>query len=134
MSSKLYSEPVQAGDDIGKTCSTKIKTAPISNQSSSYQSQSKPDTVLGVDVATLSRIREFFPFQIDILSEIVEIETKESDYGKMNTAKSTKHTVAELSDSDYFRSVHRRFDKSYRWVHLPGNDMYWFDVTISNEN
>ncbi|KAF8246308.1 hypothetical protein K440DRAFT_662240 [Wilcoxina mikolae CBS 423.85] len=127
MSIKAYSEPGRADGGIGKS-GPQIEVAPVSSRNSSFQPDSKP-AVLGVDAAALSRIREFFPYQTDILGEIVEIETKKSEYGKANTSKSTKHTLTELSDPGYFRNAHQGFN-SYRWVHLPGNDMHWFDRIV----
>lgn len=95
------------------------------------------------------QIRQFFPFDVDIVGEVVDITTNPTKHGKMNTIKSTKHTIANLQDPGYLQTKfpqkpnnrkrnssklhsptpdNSTHDKTYRWFHLPANDMHWFEV------
>jgi hypothetical protein len=85
----------------------------------------------GVNRTELSKIREFFPFRHDIIGEVVEVSTMPTTYGKKNSITSTQHTVTKLEDSTYFSGLFAsKGDKTYRWIHLPGNDMNWFEVIL----
>jgi len=57
----------------------------------------------GIDHDDLVHIRQFFPFCMDIVGEVVEIATNPTQHGKKNIAKSTKHTIAELQNPEYLR-------------------------------
>jgi hypothetical protein len=81
-------------------------------------------------------IQNFFPFELDILGEVVEIGTTPTEYGAKNSTKRTTHTIAQLQNSMYFNKKYppKATDKTYRWIHLPGNDMHWFEVLTPEVN
>ncbi|KAF8248674.1 hypothetical protein K440DRAFT_642091 [Wilcoxina mikolae CBS 423.85] len=79
----------------------------------------------------LPQIREFFPFGLDIVGEVVEIRTTPTEHGEKNITKSSRHRIADLEHPDFFNKKYppvEPTDKIYRWVHLPANDMHWFEV------
>jgi hypothetical protein len=102
----------------------------------------------------LNQIQQFFPFGVDIVGEVVEIETNPTEYGKMNTTKRTEHTIANLQRPEYLTNfplkpnsrkptnskLHSSIPddpsphKTYWWFHLPANDMHWFEVGTFKDN
>jgi len=121
-------------DNKAEQSGTRIVTTEVS--SSNIDQRKQLDDL--ISPSELKKIRTFFPFEQDIVGEVIEISTKQTDHGEMNTAKGTKHTIAELKDSEFFhtRSPPKTDQavQTYRWVHLLANDMHWFEVDTPRDS
>jgi hypothetical protein len=116
-------------DDKGRRTQTRFDTTEVHITEIGPHKQQPEDP--------LPQIREFFPCGLDIVGEVVEIRTAPTEHGEKNIAKSTRHKIADLERPDFFNKKYppvKQTDKIYRWIHLPANDMHWFEVDTLNVN